>query len=259
MKPRIAALLPCISVLFPCISAEAQCYSRATYGCGHAVAAYVPAAANYSYPYTDNRLQVTYNVAFPPPALTGSTQYSYLPQNHFQFDPMEAYRLRLGFAQRSLDVAEAANASASLIVSASGATEDRAYRLAFADKLQQLLATNPSPGTTYEFRASRDASGKLQLGGGEVAPPLSAPEPGGPLGAANIFKAACVSCHNPTKHDGGLDLTDLSKLTAAAGEKILDRVTTNDTAKRMPKGGSLTSKQIFSLHQEYFQNAGAKQ
>lgn len=256
---------PLCSILFAVLfagTAEAQCYSRASYGCGHAVLAhtpYVAPAASYSYPYTDNRLQVTYNVAFPPPALSGSTQYGYLPQNYFHFDPMEAYRLRLGFAQRSLDVAEAANASASLIVQASGATEERAYKLAFAEKLQQLLSTNPSPGTTYEFRATRDATGRLQLGGTEVPAPLAAPEPGGPLGAAGIFKAACVGCHNATKHDGGLDLTDLTKLTPEVGLKILDRITTNDPTKRMPKGGSLTAKQIFSLHQEYLSNAGAKQ
>lgn len=50
-----------------------------------------------------------------------------------------------------------------------------------------------------------------------------------------LFNTKCVSCHKADKNLGGLDLTDIAKLDHAKCDKILNRVTTDDLDKRMPR------------------------
>ena len=269
-----------VLILSTAQEAHAQCFRRSCFAQSY-VAPYVapvvtPVVATY--PSYDNSLNVSFTITFPPTAVSGATQYNYTPAGYFAFDSLEAFKSRMAYSSRALDVAQAGNDSATLIVQAAGASEERAYKLAFADKLATLLASTPAPGTTYQFSASRDGYGKLRLSdplasgptygtptpAGATPADLPAGNPGEALGAANIFKAQCVTCHGAGRTEAGLDLSDLSKLTPAIGLKILDRVTTMDPSKRMPKGGSLSGRQIFSLHQEYFQStqqpaAGAKE
>lgn len=65
---------------------------------------------------------------------------------------------------------------------------------------------------------------------------------------ATVIKNTCVRCHNSEKSSGGLNLIDLGKITSEQGAAILDRITTTDKTKLMPKGGpplSVTDRLLF--------------
>jgi mono/diheme cytochrome c family protein len=51
---------------------------------------------------------------------------------------------------------------------------------------------------------------------------------------STIIQNKCASCHNSTKKNGGLDLSDLSLLTEDQGTTILQRIIHTDPSLRMP-------------------------
>jgi len=51
-----------------------------------------------------------------------------------------------------------------------------------------------------------------------------------------LVNAKCVSCHNPNKQNGGLDMTNLAALTPEQGDAILNRIKHPDPELRMPLG-----------------------
>ena len=103
-----------------------------------------------------------------------------------------------------------------------------------------MAATAAGSSSAIRIQASRDASGQLHLD----SQPTAAINP---KSVASIFAAKCGNCHNAAKKDGGLDLSDLSKLDSSYEFKILDRLTTADPAKRMPKGGTLTAEELITI------------
>lgn len=54
-----------------------------------------------------------------------------------------------------------------------------------------------------------------------------------------VVKTKCAACHNSEKKNGGLDLSDLTALSADQGKKILERIVHSDETKRMPLGPDL--------------------
>lgn len=237
-------------------AAEASACGRCGYSVCRIATSYVaPQPVTYTYPTTnyDQRLQVNYTLTFPPPAVSGSTYYGYTPQAYSFLDPA----LFVNAASRYLETAQYAssqgfsqfNQSAALVLQHQAGVAEVQARTALLQEAARLVAsTAPGSSTVFQLRATRDGGGRLTVEGVSdgTAPPLTAP---GPIASnpAEIIRAKCVSCHGAGKQEGGLRLDDLAGLDRSFEVKILDRITTLDPAKRMPRGGTLTAAEISAL------------
>lgn len=73
--------------------------------------------------------------------------------------------------------------------------------------------------------------------------PLAEPE-------ATWIRRSCLSCHNVNKAEGGLDLSDLAKLSSEQRLTAIKRVVSDDPAVRMPPSVELEPAALGGLVQE---------
>ena len=106
---------------------------------------------------------------------------------------------------------------------------------------QARLAEALQPRTTTVLAAGAQLQQQYSVtrGNGQtvVTPDPANPEPqvGDNLTQIQtLFANKCIACHNPNKKNGGLDLSDIRQLNEKQCDKILERVTSCDPAKRMP-------------------------
>lgn len=197
---------------------------------------------NYSYP-----LHVVYNVAFPPQAISGSTQYGYGADQYKFLDPA----LFMNAASRYMETGQLAAqkgfsefsaASASILSQQAGIAEIQARSALLQEAAKLVASTAVGTSSAVRIQASRDASGALHLDSQPLAPVAA-----GTVG--EIFSRKCSSCHNATKKEGGLDLTNLAVLDRKYEREILRRIVTDDASLRMPKGGKLSTDEIMTIIQ----------
>ena len=65
-----------------------------------------------------------------------------------------------------------------------------------------------------------------------------------------LVQQKCGKCHGGADPKGGLSLLDLSVLSCEVRLEAVQRIVTDDEAKRMPKGGTLTPEEAGLLLQE---------
>lgn len=87
--------------------------------------------------------------------------------------------------------------------------------------LKEFWSSRPEPGASGAAVRVESARGAVR---GDALAKLSV-----------LVNQKCVSCHSATKQNGGLNLADLSVLTADQGRAVLSRITSTDQEKRMPK------------------------
>lgn len=204
--------------------------------------AVVKDVANYSYP-----LHVVYNVAFPPQVASGSTLYGYNADQYKFLDPalfMNAATryMETGQLAAQKGFSEFASASSSILSQQAGIAELHARSALLQEAAKLVAATASGSSTAVRIQASRDVSGALHLESQPLAP-VSAGT------VAEIFSRKCSSCHNATKKNGGLDLSNLATLDRKHEREILKRIVTDDPELRMPKGSKLTTDEIMTIIQ----------
>lgn len=109
-------------------------------------------------------------------------------------------------------------------------------------------------------QAAREALQGAQATGGRVefrafgTTPNSAPARASNAQAEQVYSQLqslvndkCVKCHKADKLEGGLDLTDLSALSAEQGHSIFERIYSADPEKRMPKGAPALTRDELDL------------
>lgn len=87
-----------------------------------------------------------------------------------------------------------------------------------------------------------------QAGKGELAIPKVLTTAEATDYVRTIVAAKCVRCHQPGGAHEALDLRDLSGLDEKWEDVILDRITTRDLNRRMPKGSTLFPDEIRAFH-----------
>lgn len=113
-----------------------------------------------------------------------------------------------------------------------------------------LLAAKGSPPAltqrSFTFRVVQDGRGEMKVERIEAPSTgspdfnLTAPKAStAPSNISDVIKNRCVSCHGNDKAAGGLNF--LQPITDAQQRACLDRITTDDVSKRMPKGGARLS------------------
>lgn len=240
--------------------AAAQCFSGGSYKASfsypaHQQVYHAPAVVHHAVPYVAPVVKdhaypasfaVTYNVAFPPAAATGNTVYGYNgPQNYAFLDPAGW----LSAASRYNETAQLAatkgfaefNDSAKFVFGQQHTLLEQQSRIALLAEVSKLLANTKAGGSAaVELRAVREESGGVKI--------ASAPIQDRSADVAAIFKTNCTGCHNPTKLEGKLDLTDLSKLDAKYEDKIVERLLLPVTDKQhMPPGKVLSTPEMVTL------------
>lgn len=103
----------------------------------------------------------------------------------------------------------------------------------------------PSPdGVPYE-EYLRQFSAYLTVKNGNAFQPLPAAQAQQPAAAqaakVSLVQQYCASCHGPTKQEGKLNLT--GELSSDMRLKSIQRLLTDDPAKSMPKGKTITDQQ----------------
>lgn len=110
----------------------------------------------------------------------------------------------------------------------------------------------PSPdGKPYELYLREFQAYLAVRGVGIQQPAASTPAASAAAAQPAVVSAVqqhCASCHNATKSQGGLDLT--AALSAEQKLKAMQRLVTDDEAKAMPKGKTLTDQQRGELVSE---------
>lgn len=215
-------------------------YQAASHGAAHHTQAVekerlVPVA-------TDHSFHVSFTLHFPPPTATGATGFAYVPAQMSFLDPA----LFLNSASRYLETAQGAaqkgfsefHQSAALVLEGQRSVAEVQARAALLAEAAKLLAnTAPSGSVPLPLRASRDAESRLRIETG--------PLPQAAIDVRTIIANKCVRCHGAAKAEGGLNLANFDVLDRASERaKILDRITTADPVRRMPKGGTLTADEI---------------
>lgn len=175
---------------------------------------------NYSYPYTDHRFQVTYNITAPLPAAAGSTLYQY--QQYPYLDPALYLNAASRYLELSQDTSRRGFESFSQTATLQLQGQAQIAELQAKTQLYEQLSKFAAPlaaGGSITLRASRDATGRLTL------------EQSGPLAATDRFsetlRTHCASCHKPGGRKPEPDLSDLANLDLGKwGAEIVYRVTT---------------------------------
>lgn len=109
-------------------------------------------------------------------------------------------------------------------------------------KAQATLAEKLETGSRVKVESTyrvEQGSGKTEIIPDTPAPP--APGNGADNNSSNnlqkiqaLFTAKCTACHSAAKKQGGLDLSSVTALTPTQVDRILERVSHADPAKRMP-------------------------
>lgn len=120
--------------------------------------------------------------------------------------------------------------------------------LAKGQAVEQYLKSLQQPSAkletkTFSFKVMPDSDGKLQVQKIE----------GGPtVGVTNSMSwtqsaAKCFSCHQDKKREGGFDVRTYFDMTPEQKEVVIDRLTTKDPNRMMPKGGKRLSLEELKL------------
>lgn len=208
---------------------------------------------------TDNSVtyKYTYNITYGQlPAEQGSTVYGY-PSS--VFESADVYgNIDLGAQLNNLNrLAAQMGSDASSVANGLKDTVDKLganqARIAEIQANKQALVASIL-ATAEQTRANADLAKALRAENSahferrveviqgdrvqKVTPDNGQPDPVAPppevAGVQVVFNRACVSCHGAGSKKGGLDLSDLSKVSAAQADKIADRITTADASRRMP-------------------------
>ena len=107
---------------------------------------------------------------------------------------------------------EAKGQAAAAALSASAAKDRATVLREFWSTYDSRTKSSPSPASPSQGQPQAAQAGSLQ----------------------GIVQQKCVACHNSEKKNGGLDLSDLAKVTEAQTNKILERIIHPDPTKRMP-------------------------
>lgn len=176
----------------------------------------------------DNSVTYTYNISYDQPvASQGATLWGAAVYANTDLGAM--YHQASRFSSDALSVAAAANAGATDIGNnIARVAEIQAQGQAAA---AALLATRPVPQSTVSKQINFGVQAGVSTGN-----PATPANPAA-LDLRTVVNAKCSACHNPANKQGGLDLSDLSNVDS---DKILDRITSHDPLKRMPKGNEGT-------------------
>lgn len=242
--------------------------------CGYAVCRYSYSPAYYTAaPYVpptynsyDTGLRVTYNISYPYPAVAGATGFGY---NAPQYNFLDA-ALVMNAGSRYLELAQqnAGNGfqqfqqTASLILQGQQGIAETNARTALLESTARLIAsTAPTGAGAVSWRVTRDADGRVHFeqdgAGGPGAATATARS--GPLNLASIITGRCATCHSASRREGGLDLSDPGKIDRDTALNMLDRITTRDPARRMPKGSSLPPEEINKFFEGFYGQADPAQ
>lgn len=211
---------------------------------------------------TDNSVtyQYTYNISYGQfPADQGSTVYGY-PSSLFesadvygnidlgaQLDGMNRLAGQLGSDATSVvngfkDTVDRLGANQARIAEIR-ANKDAIVATLLANSEQTRAnaelakALRASDSLHYERRENiTRGDGQTRVNPDPANPnPVPAPAPSAQLQAVQaIVDKSCASCHNPGSKKGGLDLSDLRAVTNPQAKKIVDRITTAESSRRMP-------------------------
>lgn len=110
--------------------------------------------------------------------------------------------------------------------------------LAKGQAVQQYLQSLQQPSArletkTYSFKVAPDAEGKLQV------QKLDGPVAVGSGMTWATSAAKCMKCHLEKNKEGGFDVRTYVDMTPEQKAVVIRRLTTDDPAKHMPKGGPM--------------------
>ncbi len=133
---------------------------------------------------------------------------------------------------QSLVQAEGQNRADVAKIYAQGYAAREALRAAKGDPAQLIQRS-------FTFKVTQDGAGqmrveKVEQGGGQDFNLATVKE----LDLSSIIKSRCIMCHGNEKANGNLNF--LQALTDAQQRACLDRITSDDPKRRMPKNGSMT-------------------
>lgn len=242
-------------------------YGYSNYAC-QAPVAYVaptyyapPAIQTFAYP----PLAVSYNIALPNYAATGSTAYGYGHSAATGLDPAGLLNSAGRYLQLGSDAASQGfsqyNQSAAVINAGNRREMELAVRQQLAQQIMQGVTAQQNG--TGQYGAGQPAAGQPAVGQPVQQPPagqpLEQPANGQPAAGqpaagqpqanttpapndatespANLQAVAdnkCVKCHGGTRKEKNLDLRDLSLLEPAKVRKILEKIMTDDPNDKMP-------------------------
>ena len=234
----LSAVSLCVMAASPAISGDHRiCLSRChpshqSPATAKAQTAPLP-APNYSTTTTDNSISYVTNIQYGQlPGAQGQTVYGYQDRAYtYAATDLGVDNL---ISQRLVADAHAIQ---------SGVLEGQQARAASAAEIAKLQikgqiitsALNALADTSSGSSSSTEATFKQEIHAGGASSVSQSPSALAER-VAGVFSTKCVSCHGPTRQAGGLDLSNLANLDAAAGAKILARIVNPDPTKRMPFG-----------------------
>lgn len=120
---------------------------------------------------------------------------------------------------------------------------------------EALLAAKGQPSSiqqrAFTFRVVQDSKGEMKVERIESAsqtPDFSLSSQKSDTSVSDIIKTKCISCHGNDKAQGGLNF--MLAISDAQQRATLERITTDNVAKRMPQGGAkLTVEEISAFFQ----------
>lgn len=169
---------------------------------------------------TDNSISYTYNINYEQPtAAQGTTLYG-IASTYGTTDLGSIFHA----ASRLASDASAVTAQANAVALALGGDITRVAEIQAQGQAAAaaLLATKPNPSSVVgrQYNVTNNSEARASA----VGPPSA-------VDVSSVVTTKCISCHNPAKASGGLDLSDLSKVDA---RKVKARIVHHDPLKRMP-------------------------
>jgi len=124
---------------------------------------------------------------------------------------------------------------------------------------QALLAAKGSPAQVvqkaFSFRVVQDGRGEMKVEQLDTHPTTNpdfslstAKSTAGTLNISTILTNRCVSCHSNEKASGNLNFHQ--QISDEQQKRVLERITTDNHEKRMPKGGRLSVDEISVFFRE---------
>lgn len=100
-------------------------------------------------------------------------------------------------------------------------------------KTELLKAANPLPGgeriqRSFIFQATTDENGQMKVQRIQNAQALKS------NAHLKVFQDKCISCHNPQKSEGNVDLTQFNTFSEDQQRRVVEVITDGDASKRMP-------------------------
>lgn len=179
------------------------------------------------------------------PTQQGATIYGYstVADVYGDVDLGALYQQALRLGEQAQTYGAAAARDSKTLIAQEGENRARVAAIlaeaqATREKLDAARPTSQSQIRTHQFRINTHSGG-----GQPGATPDEATDAGGGVSAlgANplltLVSNKCVRCHGGAKTEAGLDLRDLTKLTADQGTAVLARIVDPDPERMMPKGG----------------------